>query len=335
MPPKELETSVLLGCLADCWGFDARAVDYAAVGGGSYHWVVAASGGRRAFVTVDDLDTKPWLEGRQESVFDGLRRAYDTAVALRDSGGLDCVVAPIPTEAGETALPIGARHTIALFPFVAGQVGRYGDDESIDRAAVVTMLARLHGAPAAIASMAGRIDLQLPGRRYLEAGLDELDQTWLGGPFSEPARHVFARHASDVTELLALFDRLRATVASRSTSWVVTHGEPHAANVMRCTDGRSVLVDWDTVAVAPPERDLWMHMDDTADDHAARYTAATGYRPDRAALDFFRLTWDLGDLASFTKELRSPHRENEDTTKAYEGLSTCLAVRPRWEPLLG
>ena len=94
-----------MGCLADYWGFAARAVDYAAVGGGSYHWVVAERDGRRAFVTVDDLDTKPWLEGRRESVLDGLRRAYDTAVALRDSGGLDCVVAPIPTKAGETVVP--------------------------------------------------------------------------------------------------------------------------------------------------------------------------------------------------------------------------------------
>ena len=42
---------------------------------------------------------------------------------------------------------------------------------------------------------------------------------------------------------------------------VVTHGEPHAGNVMRRSDGRHLLVDWDTVAVAPPERDLWMHMD--------------------------------------------------------------------------
>ena len=29
-----------------------------------------------------------------------------------------------------------------------------------------------------------------------------------GGPFSEPARQALAGHASDVAELLALFDRL-------------------------------------------------------------------------------------------------------------------------------
>ena len=37
----------------------------------------------------------------------------------------------------------------------------------------------------------------------------------------------------------------------------MTHGEPHAGNVMRTDEGR-LLVDWDTVALAPPERDLWM-----------------------------------------------------------------------------
>ena len=39
--------------------------------------------------------------------------------------------------------------------------------------------------------------------------------------------------------------------------WVVTHGEPHPVNVMQ-TDAGRVLIDWDTVAIAPPERDLWM-----------------------------------------------------------------------------
>jgi spectinomycin phosphotransferase len=143
-----------------------------------------------------------------------------------------------------------------------------------------------------------------------------LDETWSGGPFSEPARQALARHASDVAELLALADRLAADVARRGTDWVVTHGEPHAGNVM-WTGERHVLVDWDTVALAPPERDLWMLVDDAA-----------------AASSYFRLRWDLADLAAFTHELRSPHRHSEDTVKAFDALTYYVAVRDRWAALL-
>lgn len=330
--PEEFEASALIGVLADGWGFDIEDADYAAVGGGSYHWVVNDREGRRGFVTVDDLDQKPWLGETRESVFENLSRAFDTAVALRD-GGLGFVVAPIPTSRGETVRRVGPRYTVALFPFVDGQAGRFGHYDDAERTPVVTILAELHQATPAVASVAGSVGLELYGRRHLDAGLQELNQPWLGGPFSEPARHALARHASDVAELLALADRLSADVAKRSSTWVVTHGEPHAANVMRVGESH-VLVDWDTVGLAPPERDLWMVVGDTADELTS-YADATGHQLDQVAVDFFRLTWDLKDLAAFINVLRSPHRESEDTVKAYEGLTECITIRDQWATLLG
>jgi spectinomycin phosphotransferase len=331
--PEEFEAGALKGFLADGWGFDVEAADYAAVGFGSYHWIVTDLERTRGFVTVDDLDRKAWLGDTRDSAYDGLRHAFDTAVALRDSG-LGFVVAPIPTNSGESVRRIGPRHTIALFPFVDGRAGRWGHDGTADeRAAVVTMLAALHRATPAVDSVSRSIGLDLPGRLHLEAGLQELDQTWLGGPFSEPARHALADHASDVAELLALADRFSADVSSRSGKWVVTHGEPHAANVMRTGESR-LLVDWDTVALAPPERDLWMVVGDTADE-ATVYADATGHELDQVALNFFRLTWDLKDLAEYLNVLRSPHRETEDTMKAYDGLTKCVMTRDRWAALLG
>lgn len=330
--PEEFEAGALIGFLADGWGFDVKTADYAAVGAGSYHWVVSDLEGTRGFVTVDDLDHKPWLGDTRQSVFDGLRRAFETAIALRD-GGLGFVVAPIPTSRGEAVLRSGTRYTVALFPFVVGQPGRYGHYDTAERAAVVTMLAELHESTPAVGSVARRIDLELPGRRQLEGALQELNQTWLGGPFSEPARQALAPHAFDVVELLALADRLSAVVERHSTNWVVTHGEPHAGNVMR-TDESHVLVDWDTVALAPPERDLWMLVGDTAED-AAFYANSTGHELDHVALNFFRLTWDLADLAAFTDTLRSPHGHSEDTVQAYDGLTECVTIRDRWAALLG
>jgi spectinomycin phosphotransferase len=327
---EDIETSAVIDVVANGWGFDVDSADYAAVGGGSYHWVVKDRNGTRAFVTVDDLDLKPWLGDTRESAFDGLRRAFDTAAALRDDG-LDFVVAPIHTSRGETVRRLGPHHTIALFPFVDGEAGRYGHYDSAERAAVARMLAELHQATPAVASVAGSTGLELPGRRHIEAGLQELNRTWFGGPLSEPARQVLAGHASDVAELLALADRLAADVAGRGNEWVVTHGEPHAVNVMR-TGERHVLVDWDTVALAPPERDLWMVVGGTGDE-AAIYADATGHGVDQVAVNFFRLTWDLKDLATYIDVLRAPHRRDEDTLLAYEGLRNCVGIRDQWAAL--
>jgi spectinomycin phosphotransferase len=330
-PPEELETSTLIDVLADGWGFAVEAVQYEAVGGGSYHWVVEDVEGTRRFVTADDLDQKPWLGETRESAFDGMRRAFDTAVALRD-GGLGFVVAPILTRRGETVRRIGPSHSVALFPFVAGEAGTFGRYEAGERAALLTMLAELHAATPVVGSVAGRVDLDLPGRRRLEAALRDLSRAWSGGPFSEPARRALARRSDDVAELLALGDRLSIDVARRRTDWVVTHGEPHGGNVMRVGETR-VLVDWDTVALAPPERDLWMLVGDDGDE-ANGYADATGHELDAAAMNFFRLRWDLADIAAFTDLLRSPHHHTEDTEKAHDALRFYVGSRDRWAALL-
>jgi len=64
------------------------------------------------------------------------------------------------------------------------------------------------------------------------------------------------------------------------------------------------LIDWDTVALAPAERDLWLLADQP---HAlANYTELTGVTPRRAGLGLYRLARTLTDLAAFVVVLRSP-----------------------------
>jgi thiamine kinase-like enzyme len=331
--PEGLEVSSVIDALRRGWDFDVGVAEYAAVGAGSYHWQVTDKTGLRGFITVDDLDQKAWLGDVRDVAFDGLRRAFDTSVALRD-GGLHFVVAPIPTREGESLRRLDSRYAIALFPFVegeAGQFGYYGGDDD-GRRAVVAMLAELHQSSAAVGSTVRATGLDLPGRHHLEAALLELNEAWTGGPLSEPARDAVRDSASELAELLTLADRLAAVAQDFGGGWVVTHGEPHAGNVMRASGGR-FLVDWDTVALAPPERDLWMLVGEGTD-AADLYVRATGTPLNDAALDFFRLTWDLKDLAEYLNVLRSPHQENDDTVRQYRALTNCAAIRERWTALL-
>ena len=69
-------------------------------------------------------------------------------------------------------------------------------------------------------------------------------------------------------------------------------------------------------------------------DAADRYLRATGTQLDEVALDFFRLTWDLKDLAEYLNVLRSPHQENEDTLRHYQALKNSAAIRESWSALL-
>jgi spectinomycin phosphotransferase len=134
---------------------------------------------------------------------------------------------------------------------------------------------------------------------------------WTGGPYSERAGQWLGDNRDLVVRALGRYDRLAAEVANRE--FVITHGEPHAGNLIRTAEGLR-LVDWDTVAMAPPERDLWMLED------LRPYEALTGWTVDRQALDFYRLAWLVTDVAAFVSELSESPRDDANTAHAWRAL---------------
>jgi len=260
-------------------------------------------------VTADDLDDKAFLGQTRDAVFDNLRRAFDAATALR-AGGLEFVVAPSPTVDGASVRRLG-RHAVSVFPQLDEPAGEFGQHRTAaERAAVVDALVRLHRAPAGAARLARP---QVPHRAGLERALADLDRPWSSGPYAERVRAGLGDHRNLIRDMLARFDRLADRVRAAAAAPVPTHGEPHPGNVVFA--GSTVrLVDWDTVALALPERDLWML--DTAAERD-RYARGSGRPVDDAAIRLYRLRWELDDIASFVRQFRSPHRDNADTARAW------------------
>jgi spectinomycin phosphotransferase len=318
--PVGLAAPTVVGEVATGWGVQVSGLRYVALGGGSYHWVAVAKDGRQYFLTVDDLQDKPWLGADPDSAFRGLRAAFDTALTLHDQARLDFVIAPIPSVHGQSARRLTERYSLAVFPYVAGQAGRWGTDLTRrDRNALARLLAELHRCAPAVEALATRRGVALPGRAGLEAALGDLDQPWTGGPFAEQARAALAASAGTVRGWMAAFDSLAAHVRDSDATLVVTHGEPHPGNIMHAGT-QLMLIDWDTVALAPPERDLWM-LDDGP---LGRYSAASGRTVDTMAISFYRLAWTLTDIASFTGRLRSAHERNTDIEHAWRSLKVSL-----------
>ena len=312
----------LARALADGWGIGVAALRYAPVGGGSYHWVVDDDLGERRFVTVDDLDDKGWLGRSRPAVFDGLRTAMDATLTLRRDAGLGFVVGPDPALDGRSVRPLGARHAVTVFPFLRGTPGQWGVGLSApERAELVAMLAALHGVDPAAVRLPRR-EIGLSWRGDLERALRELSRPWPGGPFAEPARAVLAGAAGPVRRELELMDRRAADPAAAART-VITHGEPHPGNVIR-DGGEIMLIDWDTVGLAAPERDLWMVASETGDE-LRRYSELTGRPVDPAGLELYRTRWALDDLSCFVRYLRAPHRRTPGAEHAWQSLDRTVA----------
>jgi spectinomycin phosphotransferase len=115
------------------------------------------------------------------------------------------------------------------------------------------------------------------------------------------------------------FDRLAEGLGGDPP--VLTHGEPHPGNLLQW-EGRRVLVDWDTVGLAPPERDVWSVAETTED--LERYADAAGRTVSASALALYRLRWDLEETTVFVDWFRAPHDRSPDTEEAWQGLSEAV-----------
>ncbi|MGN6794490.1 MAG: phosphotransferase [Streptosporangiaceae bacterium] len=326
-PPADLDTKIVAEAAASDWGLRLTGLSYVALGGGSHHWTARTPGGVTYFLTVDDLLDKPWLGTDAESAFLGLAGTFGAARTLRERAGLPFVLAPVPADDGQAVRRLTTRYSLAVFPFVVGQTGRWGDDLApADRDRILRMVAELHKATPAVRSLVKRRDSEVYEREDLEKALGALDEPWDGGPFSEPARQALAGQISVVAGWLAEFDRLAAHVAGSRAGLVITHGEPHGGNIMRVGD-ELLLIDWDTVALAPPERDLWM-LDDGSPDALTAYTDAAARTVDARTVSYYRFAWRLADLAGFTRVLRSAHQRDGNTEHAWASLRIVLDTGP-------
>jgi spectinomycin phosphotransferase len=303
--------------LQDRWGLAPARLGYLPLGFGDHHWEVADAAGRRWFVTVAGL-TGGWRGTGPAAGYADLQAAMDTVTALAGAG-LEFAVAPVPTTDGRALAPLGGEHAITVFPYIDGAGEDFGDQiPQRERFALIDMLARLHNATPQAARTAPVRRPELAARPVLEAALGELSQPWNGGPYSEPARQLLARHASWLGRALARFDEL-AREAARSGSPVITHGEPHPDNIMRAA-GRLYLIDWDTAGLARPERDLWV-LADADSREADRYAELTGHRVSTAVMRMYRMRWSLEEITLSLREFRSPHEHNEDTELTWEVLT--------------
>lgn len=319
-PPADVDEAELLAVLGERWRLDVDVVAYAPMGFGSQHWTASGRDGQGWFVTADALAPAGSVS------FTDLDAALRCAVALHD-GGMDAVVAPLRTGRGAVLEHVGGRYAVAVYPYVTGRAGSFGDPvPDPDRADVLDLLAGLHTTAVAACPTVRTDALRVDRRPALDAALADLDRPWHSGPHAEPVRAALRRERTALRHALARHDAEAQALRATTTSWVLTHGEPHPGNLIRTENGLR-LVDWDTVLVAPPERDLWLLARDGVSDEqvAAEYAARTGRRVDPRGMRLQRRRWALADVAIFTDDVRHPHTDDPEIAESVDYLVRSLA----------
>jgi len=149
---------------------------------------------------------------------------------------------------------------------------------------------------------------------------------WESGPYASQTSSLLVANADRITRLLARYDDLVEQNRRQPGRRVLTHGEPHPGNTMLTPRGW-VLIDWDTVRIAPPERDLWM-LDPGDGSTIGAYENETGTTVQPTLLELYRIRWDLADIAVFVSRFRARHSGNSDDEKSWDVLASLVERLP-------
>jgi hypothetical protein len=321
-PPTGLSNGDLEEVIDQAWGVAVDSLEYRRVGFGSHHWVATDNLGLRHFVTVDELSSESRI-GDEVSVHGlHLRPALAAVIDLR-AFGCRFVVAPITTKADDPFVQFDS-YAVALFPFIDGQSFTFEESfGEADRDQVLEVVTELHRVPIAAIRPPATDGFVVPW-------LDQLDRSTRhssegvgsNGPHTAVASQLITDNEAEIRSLIARYRTLVAQYLSDPGPVVVTHGEIHPGNVMVTSKGW-VIVDWDTVLLAPPERDLW-RLAQGGGSVLRAYADATGTTPNEWLVDLYGIRWDLADIASFAAEFRKPHENTEDSRKALELLHSVV-----------
>ncbi|HVX45312.1 MAG TPA: phosphotransferase [Mycobacteriales bacterium] len=288
--PPDLPLTRVAEFLRIHWGIEPAAVKYAPVGHGSHHWIASNAAGPAWFVIGDRLSDGRWVE---------LSASAQVARRLADSG-CDFVLAPIPDRTDTLVRALPENWALQVAPYVRGRStdqGAWTDPD--EQREIARMIGRVHSEPPP--ASVPRWNSTPVNRDEIESALQDLDQPW---PGAEPTRTVLKNHRTVLENLLERYDVLLTRIEDDADPWVLTHGEPDSDNVIRTDDGRMLLIDWTSVAIAPRERDLFDVAQGPVEVSAAYRETAGRHDARPAAMELIGLYWRLSHLGQDIKRLR-------------------------------
>jgi spectinomycin phosphotransferase len=323
-PPADLDTQEIVRALQTHWQLDVRQLEYLALGFGAHHWRAASASGAALFLALHELGQSGHITNDSNDSFTVVEQALNTVRWLETVAELDFAVSPLVDRSGACCQRVSDRFALSVYPWLDCDPMHDPDSQQ-----TAELLARLHAVAPSLPPDLVRIeDFRIPHRAALEDALGDLGRAWHTGPYAEPARERLGHHRQGLHELLEFYDAEAGRAASSSPGWVVTHGEPFGPNLLQCSDGRLLLVDWDSVLLAPRERDLWEIPRDGPT--GTTYRGLIEAPIDDRLLRLYRAWYDLAETAIYTSVFRSPHQGDENDVTSWENFLYFLPIPERW-----
>jgi spectinomycin phosphotransferase len=293
----DLPDEKLISCLQHDYGLRIVQVDFLPLGNDLNTAVYRVVAG----------DARPYFLKLRRGAFD------ETSVAiprLLSDQGMAQIIAPIATSAGRLWTRLD-DFTVILFPFVAGQNGFELDVSDRQRVELGAALKRIHTAalPQSLRQRIPRETYTPYWRDLVRAFQARAEDTAFDEPVAAQLAAFLRAKRDVIADLVLRSEQLAALLQTRSLEYVLCHADIHAANILIDANASLYIVDWDTLILAPKERDLMFvgaGIDDvwrSAREQALFYQGYGATEIDPIALAYYRYERIVEDIAAYCEQL--------------------------------
>lgn len=221
--------------------------------------------------------------------------------------GFGQVVAPRHNRWGDCTSPYD-RYTLSVYPFVEGEPIEPGRQTDEYLSGVASLLGTFH-------KYGRTLPFPIPGETFdnpfeepiLHALRTVEAPGQLANPTQQRLRDLMLAQRSDLFTTLEKMRQVQAEARSLDLDWVLTHGDPNWANMLVDSSHTFHLLDWEDLALGPPERDLVFLSDRETKRFEAilrRYLTTNGsvtLHPEVFA--FYHYRWVVQEIADYTTRI--------------------------------
>lgn len=171
--------------------------------------------------------------------------------------GLTQIIAPLPTKTAQLWAKF-TDFTMILYPFIVGENGYEVKPNERHWSELGTVLKQMHTAkvPVSITRHIRQETYDSHWRDIVTETLPRLERTTFSDPGATQLAASLQAKQDAILDLIRQAERLANLLQIQSSDAIVCHADIHAGNIFIDADGAFYLVDWDTLVLAPKERDL-------------------------------------------------------------------------------
>jgi len=308
LTPPDIAPDAVQARLAETYGLQATRAEFLPMGADvdSAAFRIEAPDGRVHFLKL------------RRSGFNAA--VVDVPAFLHHTQGIDAVMAPMPTRTQQLSVQ-DHGFSWALYPFFDGVDGFTRTPTDRQWTLLGTALNAIHRTELPESLRAG-----LPRESYSHhwrEGVRRYQRRFINGVAGDDLVKRFLAfwdaHDEEIDSIVYRSEQLASILLEKSLPQVLCHADLHAGNVLLGDDDRLCIVDWDTLILAPKERDLMFIgggvggvWNQPREEALFFQGYGTNEAIDTLALAYYRHERIVRDLLEFCDQMFDPQASRED-----------------------